>query len=68
MAVLHLARNDGLLGGKKTRKQLDVEPVVHVRRVFFRTGLVRKGASLEDVVNVARQLAPDFPASMDALP
>lgn len=66
MAVLILARNHGLLGGKRAKKQLDVKPDVHVQRVFFRAGLVPPGASLEDVVSVARQLAPDFPASMDA--
>jgi endonuclease-3 len=66
MAVLILARDHGLLGGKKARAQLDVKPDIHVQRVFQRTGLIPKGASPSDVVDVARDLAPDFPAALDA--
>jgi len=64
-AVLCLARDYGLLGGKKARQQLDVKPDMHVQRVFYRAGLVPRGAKPQDVVNAARQLAPDFPASLD---
>jgi endonuclease III len=44
VAVLILARDHGLLGGKKARKQLDVKPDVHVCRVFQRAGLIERGA------------------------
>ncbi len=66
MAVLILARDHGLLGGKKARPHLDVKPDIHVRRVFQRAGLIPQGAPLQAVVEAARQLAPDFPASLDA--
>jgi len=66
MAVLILARNHGLLGGKAARKQLDPKPDMQVRRVFTRTGLIRKGAPDESIIEVARELAPDFPAALDA--
>ncbi len=66
MAVLILARNYGLLGGKRARQQLDVKPDVQVTRVFRRSGLVQLGATDDDVVEAARALAPDFPAALDA--
>ena len=40
MAVLILARNYGLLGGKGALPKLDVKPDVLLKRVFKRTGLV----------------------------
>src|SRR6266542_4268509 len=66
MAVLILARNYGLLGGRKACKQLEPKPDIHVRRVFLRTGLVERKAAFDDIVAVAQLLAPDFPASLDA--
>lgn len=66
MAVRILAHEHGLLGGKKACRQLDVKPDIHVRRVFVRTGLIQKGATDAVLVESARQLAPDFPASLDA--
>ena len=66
MAVLSLARTHGRLGGKNARRQLDVKPDIHVRRVFVRTGMIQKGATNTELVDSARQLAPDFPASLDA--
>jgi endonuclease III len=66
MAVLILAREHGLLGGKKACRQLDVKPDVQVRRVFQRTGLIQEGATDAELVESARELAPDFPASLDA--
>jgi len=66
MAVLILAREHGLLGGKKACRQLDVKPDIQVRRVFVRTGLIQKGATDAVLVESARQLAPDFPAALDA--
>lgn len=66
MAVLALARDYGLLGGKRARQQLDVKPDVQLRRVFVRAGFIEPGASVEAVVDAARQLAPGFSASLDA--
>ncbi len=65
MAVLILARNHGLLGGRTARRQLDVKPDIHVQRVFRRAGFVER-ASPDEVVQAARRLSPDFPASLDA--
>ncbi len=66
MAVLILARNHGLLGGKSARRHLDVKPDIHVKRVFRRAGLVRAGASDDEVVDAARTVARDFPGALDA--
>ena len=65
MAVMILARDYGLLGGRRSRRQIDVKPDVHVQRVFVRTGLMGPDASPQNAVEVARQLAPDFPGSLD---
>lgn len=66
MAVLILARQHGLLGGRRARRHLDVKPDIHVNRVFRRTGLVERGASTDAIIAAARALAPDFPAALDA--
>lgn len=66
MAVLILAREHGRLGGRKARRQLDPKPDVHVRRVFQRVGLIEPGWSMNAVIEAARDLAPDFPGSLDA--
>ena len=66
MAVLILARQHGLLGGKTARRQLDPKPDIQVRRVFTRTGLIPKGATDEAIIDIARELSPDFPAALDA--
>ena len=66
MAVLILARNYGLLGGKKAFSQLDIKPDIHVMRVFRRTGLVEDEKAYDDAVKIARMLTPDYPASLDA--
>lgn len=65
MAVLLLAREHGLLGGRRAAKQLDVKVDIHLRRVFRRTGLASVTATDADVIRAARDLAPDFPASLD---
>jgi len=65
MAVFGLAHR-GRLGGKKARRHLEPKPDVHVRRVFQRAGLIEPGASAMAVIQAARDLAPDFPASLDA--
>jgi len=66
MAVLILARNYGALGGRAAMRQLDVKPDVHVNRVFWRTGLTRRGASPDDVIQAARSVSREFPAALDA--
>ena len=48
MAVLILARNYGLLGGKDALPSLDVKPDDLLMRVFKRTGLVPARPSFED--------------------
>lgn len=65
MTVMILARDYGLLGGRKAAKQLSVKPDVHVNRVFRRAGLVPLHAGTAEVVEAAKRLAPDFPASLD---
>ena len=70
MAVLILVRNHGLIGGKDTLAQLDVKPDVHLKRVFSRTGLIKKKGSNRDanrdVISAAKKLSPKFPAILDA--
>ncbi len=44
---------------------IDISPDVHVRRVFRRLGLVREGASTEEVVYAARDISPRFPGLVD---
>jgi hypothetical protein len=61
MAVLFLARNYGLLGGKRSFPQMDVKPDVHLMRVFRRCGFIRKGAKPIEAIEVARKLHPRFP-------
>lgn len=65
MAVLILARDYGLLGGRRARRFLEPKVDVHVRRVFRRCGLVEPRCSDRDVTDAARLLAPDYPASLD---
>ena len=66
MAVLILARNYGLLGGKRALAELDIKPDIHVMRVFKRTGLLPKDASTTDAILAARNFWPNFPAALDA--
>lgn len=66
MAVLILARNHGLLGGKKAAKALDVKVDVHIRRVFTRGGLASPQSNDAEIIDSARRLAPDYPASLDS--
>ena len=65
MAVLMLVRDYGLLGGKDSLAMLDVKNDVLLKRVFERTGLVTSNAPDDNYWNVARELSPDFPASLD---
>ena len=44
---------------------IDISADVHVRRVFWRLGLVDEGASTEAVIYRARALHPQFPGLMD---
>jgi len=67
MALLILVREHGLLGGKKARRELDLKPDIHVRRLFWRAGLVRGNESSDtQIIEAARQFAPDYPAALDA--
>ena len=44
---------------------IDISPDRHVRRVFVRLGLARKGASNEELTYVARELHPTYPGIFD---
>lgn len=45
---------------------IDVSPDVHVFRIFQRTGLVKAGASRDEIIYKARELNPEFPGIIDA--
>lgn len=64
--VLMLARNYGLIGGRKAKAQLDVKTDVHIRRVFRRAGLAPRNADDKAVIQAARELSPRYPAALDA--
>jgi endonuclease-3 len=65
MAVLILARNYGLLGGKSALPQLDIKTDAQLMRVFTRSGLIPERGRSRDAIEVARKLAPRFPAILD---
>lgn len=44
---------------------IDISADVHVRRVFYRLGLCRKNATVEEVVYKARAMNPAFPGLLD---
>lgn len=44
---------------------IDISADVHVRRVFYRLGLIEKGASVEKIIYKARALNPEFPGLID---
>jgi len=44
---------------------IDISADVHVRRVFRRLGLVRSGATPDEVIYKARALNPEFPGILD---
>lgn len=62
MAVMILVRDYGNLGGKKSFPFLVPKEDVHTKKVFQRTGLTKRS---QTVVEVARELNPDFPAILD---
>lgn len=66
MAVLILARNYGLLGGKGALPHLDIKPDIHVMRVFHRAGLIMEMDSTIETIEIAQNLSPKFPAELDA--
>ena len=66
MAVLILARNYGLLGGKEAFPQIDIKPDVHVMRVFKRVGFISAKSKEGDAIAAARDLYKKFPAALDA--
>ena len=65
MAVLILVYDCGLLGGKSSLRELDIKLDVHLKRVFKRTGLVSENPSIDDFLEAARKLNPDFPGALD---
>jgi endonuclease-3 len=66
MAVLILARNYGLLGGKSALPKLDIKTDAQLMRVFKRLGLIAPRGTKQDAIESARKLAPQFPAVLDA--
>ena len=44
---------------------IDISADIHVRRVLHRLGLIKKGASVEQIVYKARALNPEFPGLID---
>jgi len=44
---------------------IDISADAHVRRVFYRLGLIEKGASVEKIIYKARALNPEFPGLID---
>jgi endonuclease-3 len=66
MAVLILARNYGLLGGKSALPQLDIKTDSQLMRVFKRSGLIAPRATEQEAIETARKLSPGFPAVLDA--
>ena len=62
MAVMILARDYGELGDEKSFPMVDPKEDVHTKRVFRRAGLTDDKTT---VIEVARELNPDFPAMLD---
>src|SRR3972149_530609 len=44
---------------------IDISVDVHIRRVFYRLGLIHKSASNEQIIYRARALSPAFPGLLD---
>ena len=44
---------------------IDVSPDVHVKRVMYRLGYIRKDATIEEIIYKARELYPEFPGIID---
>lgn len=65
MAVLILARNYGLLGGKSALPELDIKTDAQLMRVFKRSGLISTTATEQDAIETAKNLVPTFPAVLD---
>lgn len=66
MAVLMLARDYGVLGGRAALPHLDVKPDLHVMRVFRRCGLIGKRGTRAEAVAIAQALHPPYPGAFDA--
>jgi endonuclease III len=62
MAVNALIRDYGIEIGDKSG--IDVSYDIHVRRVFLRSGLVKRDSE-KDMVAVARRLNPKYPGALD---
>jgi len=48
----------------KDKNNIDISYDVHVRRVFLRTGLIKRDDK-DQVINMARQLNPEYPGLID---
>ena len=64
-AILCLARDYGLIGGKSSLRSIGVKPDVQLTRVFKRSGLVEKNATMKNINDIAKILAKDFPGILD---
>jgi len=62
MAINILGRDFGVK--MKDKKGIDISYDIHIRRVFLRTGLVKKD-SLDLIVKTARKLNPEYPGALD---
>jgi endonuclease III len=66
MAMRILVREYGLLGGKKSLKELNVKPDFHVKRVFMRVGFT-KSPDNNEIIEAALKLFPRDPSKLDAV-
>lgn len=64
-AILCLVRDYGLIGGKKSLRNIGVKPDIHLVRVFKRSGLVENNATHKDIDDITKILAADFPGILD---
>lgn len=46
---------------------IDISPDMQVRKVLKRLGLIRQGASVDQIIGVAREINPNYPGIIDGL-
>ena len=44
---------------------IDISPDVHIKRLMYRLGFVKKGATTDEIIYKARELNPKFPGLID---
>lgn len=44
---------------------IDISPDVHIRKIFYRMGLINNRKNTEEIIYKARELNPDFPGIID---